>query len=268
MDRLSEFIGQFTWTDSLDIFIVAIVLYNFLLILQGTRGVQMLFGLMALVILFIVSSSYELYSLNWILRQFFRDFFIIMVILFQDPIRQALVSVGRAGLWSRRRGKTTEGLIEEVVEASWALSKEKLGALIVFEKQNGLLNYANTGTKLDSLLGADLLYGLFQHQSPLHDGAVIISGNRLNSAGCFLPLSKSVEIHRHLGTRHRAALGISELTDCVVITVSEETGKFHLFHRAEIIPLVGPKEMRDGLYRLLIAESGITHNRRLRGDKV
>lgn len=220
---------QIGLNDIFDIIIVSIMLYQVLLIIQGTRAVQMLIGLLLLFVLYWFGVNFELYALNWLLEHFFDSFIVILVILFQDQIRSALASVGGRGLFPKyAENKNDSEAFEEVIEACNVLSKKKIGALIVFERTNGLLNYINTGTKLNSQLHADVLYAIFQSSSPLHDGAVIISHGKISAAGCFLPLSKNIEIDRHLGTRHRAALGVSELTDAVVVTVSEETGKISL----------------------------------------
>jgi diadenylate cyclase len=223
---LGDFFGQMSFKDIFDILIVAFMIYQVLLIIQGTRAVQMLIGLGLLVILFWVAVANKLYSLNWLLSHFFDSFFIIVIVLFQDQFRSALASVaaGRKlwGIFSKK--ETTNVELDEVVEACGLLSKEKIGALIVFERTNGLANYIETGTLVNGEIHSDLLYAIFQSNSSLHDGAVIIKDGMLCAAGCFLPLTKSSELERHLGTRHRAALGISEVTDALVVTVSEETG--------------------------------------------
>lgn len=254
MNYLLGFIGNFTATDFLDIAIVAFILYRFLLIVQGTRAVQMLLGLAALATLYWFSLSYELYSLNWILNHFFDYFFVILIILFQDQIRSALVAFGEAKIIGRRKRTRYNVQIEEVVTASTALSREKTGALIVFEKNHGLLNYSLTGTRLDCRVHSDILYSIFQSNSPLHDGAVIIYENRIQSAGCFLPLSKNVEIDSHLGTRHRAALGITEVSDAVVLVISEETGKVNLCHNGQFFYMKNEEVLRKHLRQLLVTE--------------
>lgn len=257
MDFLRSFIQELNSGDALDIALVALFVYQFLRILQGTRSVQMLSGSMVLVGIYVLARHYELSTLSWLLRHFFQDFFLVMVILFQDQIRQALVNVGlapfRGGGIKDRRGVQTQ--IDEVVEACWALAREKKGALIVFEMQQGLTNFSASGTPLKAVLGADLLYSLFQYASPLHDGAVIISKGKIEAAGCFLPLSKNVDIHRHLGTRHRAAMGMSEATDAVVVTVSEETGKMNIFYRGEIRLVEDPIALTDGLAKVLVGDN-------------
>jgi diadenylate cyclase len=255
MSQILNFLTNFKVSDFFDIAIISVIIYRFLLIVQGTRAVQMLFGLGGLALLFWMSLRYKLYSLSWLLDQFLEYSFIILIILFQDAIRTALVTIGGTSLLSRTGDKTDLEVIEEIVQACGALSREKTGALIVFEKSNGLLNYAKTGTRLDSKIHSDILYTLFQNSSPLHDGAVIIFDGRIQAAGCFLPLSKNVELDRHFGTRHRAALGVTEVSDAVVVTVSEETGKVTVCFNRNFNKVSSEEELRKSLRKFLINDS-------------
>ncbi len=211
--------------DAFDIGIVALMVYQVLKIVHGTRAVQMIFGLFFLAVLYAIGVSYSLYTLNWILDHFFDYFFIIFIILFQDQLRSALANFGiRRSVFSffDRSGVITD--IEEIINSTSKLSSQRTGALIVLERENGLENYVETGTRLSSELHSELLQTIFLPKSPLHDGAVIIRENKILAAGCFLPLSKNVEVDRNFGTRHRAAIGVSEVSDAAVIVVSEETG--------------------------------------------
>ena len=229
MSSVEILLGQVSFKDGVDILIVAILIYQTLLIIHGTRAVQILIGIGFLFILFWIGLSFKFYSLNWILAHFFDSFFIIAIVLFQDQIRAALASAGGGrtfnGFFTRKESFMD---FEELVEACGIMSREKIGALIVLERTNGLVNYINTGSALDGNIHSDMIYAVFLSASPLHDGAIIISNGKLTAAGCFLPLSKNVEIDRHLGTRHRASLGITEMTDAISITVSEETGDIHV----------------------------------------
>lgn len=226
MNFFSLMIKQVTLKDFFDISIVALMIYQVLNIVQGTRAVQILFGMVFLSILYSIGVNYNFYTLNWILDHFFDYFFVIFTILFQDQIRAALANIGTGKKIFRFFERTSVSLdFEEVIRVASVLSKEKTGGLIVIERKNGLENYVQTGTRLDANVHSDLIYSIFQQKSPLHDGAVIIKENTLLAAGCFLPLSKNVDIDKHLGTRHRAAIGISEVSDAVVVTISEETGK-------------------------------------------
>jgi len=242
-------------TDILDISIVAFIIFRFLFIVQGTRAVQMLVGICGLASLYWFSISYQLYSLNWLLNHFFDYFFLILIILFQDQIRGALVSLGETKFFGRRKRIKYNVQIEEVTNACSALSRERVGALIVFERDQGLLNYALTGTKIECSIHSDILYTLFQTNSPLHDGAVIITDGKIYSAGSFLPLSKSVNIDSHFGTRHRAALGVSEVSDAVVVIVSEETGNINICYEGQFYRMSDEDELRRVLRKYLVVEA-------------
>jgi diadenylate cyclase len=229
MPLISPFFNHLNIKDFIDILIVAILIYQLLLIVRGTKAAQMIVGLGFLFGLFWLGITFKLYSLNWVLAHFFDSFFIIVVVLFQDQFRSALASVGtRRNILTVFSKDVHDFEIDEIVEACGALSREKIGALIVIERTHGLLNYINTGTRLDSRIHSDIIYSIFESSSSLHDGAIILQNSKLTAAGCFLPLSKNFDIERHLGTRHRAALGLTEVTDALVITCSEESGKINL----------------------------------------
>lgn len=255
MDFLLSIIKNITLVDLLDIGIVSYLIFHFLFNVKGTRAVQMLLGLLTMGTLYWLSLSYQLYSLNWILNHFFDYFFVILIILFQDQIRSALVSFGDTRIFEKSKKRKYDQEIEEVIESCAALSLEKTGALIIFEKNHGLLNYRLSGTSIQAKIHSDIIYTLFQPQSPLHDGAVIIFDGKIDSAGCLLPLSKNVEIDKHLGTRHRAAVGISEVSDAVVIIISEETGQISLCINGVFIKIQNIKELRMRLLKLLTIEN-------------
>ena len=253
MLNLFELVNNFKIYDAIDILIVSFILYRFFSIIQGTRSVQVLVGTAAITTLYFFSLSFELYSLNWVLKNFFDYFFIIMIILFQDQIRAALAMFGQAQFFGKKKDSYYNTQIEEVITACSALSRERTGALIVFERHHGLLNYSETGTKMESRIHSDVLYSIFQVNSPLHDGAVILYQDRIQSAGCFLPLSKNIELDRHLGTRHRAALGVSEVSDAIVVIVSEETGKMSLCVEGKFIECENETFLRKHLRRHLFS---------------
>ncbi len=244
--------ANFRFLDLLDIAAVSLIVYRFLYIVQGTRAYQMLFGIMALAIVGWISQYYELFSLSWILQKFFDYLFIILIVLFQDQIRSALVSITSTRYFGKTGRSKFDQQIEEVVAACSALSRERTGALIVFEKNHGLLNYSASGTRLDARIHSDIIYSLFQTKSPLHDGAIIIYNGVIQAAGCFLPLSKNVEIDRHFGTRHRAALGITEVSDAVVVTVSEETGRINICYNGVFHFMEDEESLRKYLRKFLI----------------
>jgi diadenylate cyclase len=252
LQQLGILLANFRFLDLLDIIAVAVVLYRFFTIVHGTRAYQMLFGIAVLSIIWWSSQYYELYSLSWILQNFFDYLFIILIVLFQDQIRSALVSISGARFVGRSGRSKFDQQIEEVVAACSALSREQTGALIVFEKNHGLLNFSSTGTRLDSRVHSDIIYSIFQSKSPLHDGAIIIYKGFIQAAGCFLPLSKNVEIDRHYGTRHRAALGITEITDAVVVTVSEETGRINICYNGIFHYMENEEQLRKFLRKFLL----------------
>jgi diadenylate cyclase len=252
LQQLGILLTNFRLIDLLDIAVVSIIFYRFLLIIQGTRAYQMLFGIVALALLWWFSQFNELYSLSWILQNFFDYLFIILIVLFQDQIRSALVSISSTKFIGKSGRSKFDQQIEEVVAACSALSRERTGALIVFEKNHGLLNYSSTGTRLDSRIHSDIIYSIFQTKSPLHDGAIIIYNGVIQAAGCFLPLSKNVEIDRHYGTRHRAALGITELSDAVVVTVSEETGRINICYNGVFHYMENEDALRKYLRKFLM----------------
>ena len=252
MRDLLPFLQNLRSLDLLDILAVSFIVYRMLLIVQGTRAVQMLMGLGAMALLWWAADAYELHALSWLLQLFFDYLFILIIVLFQDQIKSALASFGGTRFIGKNAKGNLDQQIEEVVSACQALARERTGALIVFEKTHGLLNYSLTGTRLDARVHSDLLYAIFQTRSPLHDGAVIIFRGKIQSAGCFLPLSKSGEVDRHFGTRHRAALGISEVSDAVVVVVSEETGKVQICSEGVFQVAVDENALRTGLRQKLL----------------
>lgn len=245
MNNFLSLFENFTLFDSLDIFIVSIILYRFFSTLQGTRAVQVLLGTATMATLYMMSLTFELYSLHWVLEHFFEYFFIILIILFQEQIRTSLAIFGNTSLFTKRKKSYYDIQIEEIISACSALSRDKTGALIVIERDHGLLNYSSTGTKLDSKIHSDILYTIFQNSTPLHDGAVIIFQNRIQAAGCFLPLSKNLNLDRQFGTRHRAALGISEVSDALVIIVSEESGNINICSNGKFTLCDGERDLRN-----------------------
>ena len=228
---MSEALAAFRWRDLLDIALVAVVVYRILVMFRGTRAVQMLTGLACLVAGSLLARRLELYSTQWILDNFWSFWVIALVVLFQPELRRALARIGESrllpGVFGTSRAERAH-VIDELVDAVESLTARRIGALVVIERSAGLRQYAELGVAVDAIVSADLLVSVFLPYSPLHDGAVFIQGSRLVAAGCFLPLSRNLQIARSLGTRHRAALGISEETDAVAVSVSEETGRVTL----------------------------------------
>lgn len=213
---------QLGWIDLLDIILVWLVVYQVLLFIRGTGAVQMLAGLGIVASSYFVSISLELDTLNWVLEQFFNNLFLIVVILFQHEIRRALAHIGRNPFFTGISAEQESEVIQELCQGISQLSEAGLGALFVIEREMGLENFIEKGTSLDAQVSSEIILSVFNPASPLHDGAMILQGGRITSAGSFLPLSKNPNIDKSFGTRHRAALGLSEESDAFVIVVSEE----------------------------------------------
>lgn len=209
--------------DTLDIFVVSLGIYWLLMLLKGTRAIQILLGLLALLALRLVSNLFDLVTLSWILENFLASAVLIIIVLFQADIRRVLARVGR-GVFPRISERQESQILEEVVRAGQSLAEKRVGALIVLERDSGLEDLVEAGTPIDGVVSEELLTSIFLPYSPIHDGAVIVSEGRISHAGCILPLTLSAKLPEGLGTRHRAAVGITEETDAVVIVVSEETG--------------------------------------------
>ena len=214
-------------TDILDILIVAFILYELLMLTRETRASAVLKGLVTLVLASWVSDLLGLTALNWILQNIVNNGAVVLVILFQPELRKALEQIGRGSIRDSTRladPGENEHVVREITSCLLSLSRRRVGALIVFEQRIGLKDVIETGTRLDSHISSALLENIFEPNTPLHDGAVVIRGNRIMAAACFLTLSEGKSISRELGTRHRAALGITETTDAITLIVSEETG--------------------------------------------
>ena len=217
--------------DAIDIILVALVLYRVFVMFKETRAVQMLLGLAALMAASFLARRFELYGTSWILDNFWSYWVLALIVLFQPELRRALAQVGQNPFFRvvTRAGREQQShLLDEVAKAAQSLARKRIGGLVVLERATGLRNYIELGVPLDALVSADLLESLFLPYSPLHDGAVFIRGGRVAAAGGFLPLSRNAQLGRTMGTRHRAALGLSEETDAVVLVVSEESGRISL----------------------------------------
>ena len=219
-----EILRQFRWQDLVDIILMSIILYRLLLIIKGTRAAQMLIGLGVLLLASLLSSYFELYTIEWLIQSFWAQIVIAIVIIFQPEIRRALAQMGETQFLHTLTSAEELKSLEEIVRAAIALSNRKIGALIAIERDTSLKDFVEVGTPLDAKVSKEILLSVFHPTSPIHDGAVVIRGNRIVAAGCFLPITMSPEISRSLGTRHRAGLGLTEETDAVVIIISEETG--------------------------------------------
>jgi diadenylate cyclase len=242
--------------DVIDVAIVAFVLYRVLLVFRGTVAIQMLFGLGFLMAARFAARQADLRSLSFVLENFWAFWVLALIVLFQPELRRTLAQAGRSRLLQRvvRQGSAERRqLLQEIVRAVDALATKRIGALIAVERQVGLRAYAELGVPMEAVASAELLGSLFQPGSPLHDGAAIIQGDRIAAAGCFLPLSRNLGLSRTLGTRHRAAVGLSEETDAVVVVVSEETGVISLTVDGVIERGLDPDRLQERLSTLLDA---------------
>jgi diadenylate cyclase len=242
------------WRDIVDILAVALVLYNLLLLIRGTRAVQMLLGILFLGGLYYIALAAQLPTLQEILESLLIFLPFAIIVLFQHEIRRALASFGRNPLWGLAPNHTIEETFNEIVLAATGLSSRKVGALIVVERLDGLRNYVENGIALDAVVSYDLLTNIFYPDTPLHDGAVIIQEDRIAAAACFLPLTLNPELSKDFGTRHRAALGISEEADAVAVVVSEETGTISVAFDGQLVRGLDAKTLRNTLHRYLITE--------------
>ena len=253
MGALGDLGSLFGLQDLLDIAAVSVVLYWILLLIRGTRALQMVFGLVVLGGGYFLAQAAELSTFQWILENFLGSIVIVIVIIFQDEIRRALALVGSNPLTGSNPGEQRH-LIEELVKTAAALSSKRIGALIVIERNIGLKNYIEKGTRIEGTVSKDLLLSIFMPFSPIHDGAVIISGGRIAAAQCFLPLTVNPRLEKVLGTRHRAALGLTEETDAVVIVLSEETGKVSTACEGKLYSRLETEELRRMLDRMLTSD--------------
>lgn len=240
------FPSQLRWQDLFDIILVFIVTYRLLLLIRGTRALQVLSGLLVLLAAFFISERLRLYVFNYVLKLVFEYLFIIVVVLFQDEIRRALANIGR-GPFSFSTGRSSKLVhtIDEICKAAHILAVNRIGALVILERQHGLKNYSDAGVKIDSRVSAEILVSIFQTDSPIHDGAVIVKDDRVMSAGCFVPVSLEGNVDRNLGTRHRAALGLSKESDAVVVVVSEERGEIGLALDGYLVQNLSPVNLKE-----------------------
>ncbi len=252
----------FKITDLIDILVVSYIIYRILLLIQGTRALQMVAGLTILVFLYFFSEILQLLTLNWLLHTFLSSILILIIIIFQDDIRKALAQIGTAP-FAKIQAQYSFG-IEEVVKAVSAMAEKKIGALIVFEREISLNDYLEGSTLMEAKISEELLISIFNPKSPLHDGAVIISEGRIKAAGVVLPLSTNPDIAKDLGTRHRAAIGITEVTDAVAVVVSEERGQISIAVGGKITRDVTPATLRKMLSQLLGFETKAPWWQRLR----
>jgi diadenylate cyclase len=240
---------NFSWRDALDILIVAVITYGLLRLIRGTRAVQMVSGVFAILLVYAAASFLRLIALTTILKALIFYFPFAIIVLFSHELRRALAAFGHTPFFALFSGYHAEETISEIVLAITSLSARRVGALIVLERREGLKTYIESGSPIDSAVSYELLVTLFAPGTPLHDGAVIISGDRIAAAASFLPLSLKEALPKRFGTRHRAAIGITEETDALAILVSEERGTVSLSRGGELQEDLDAKSLRDLLFR-------------------
>jgi diadenylate cyclase len=247
------------WLDLVDIIVVSILVYEVLKLIRGTRAVQMALGASVLVALYYGSRWSQLETVNWLIRNLFGYVVFAVIVLFQSDIRRALAHLGRAPFFRYfAKPESAEETIEELIVAASMLSAQRIGAIVAIERQIGLRAYIEGGIPLDAILTYDLLLSIFQPKSPLHDGAVIVQDDKVAAAACFLPLTVNPKLGKELGSRHRAAIGLTEENDAVAIVVSEETGAISVVSDGQIERGLTADQLRARLRQLILQRPSTT----------
>jgi diadenylate cyclase len=241
------------WSDLADILVLWVIIYEVLKLIRGTRAVQMALGAGMIAVVLYGSRWGRLDTVNWLIRNVLGYLVFAVIVLFQSDIRRALAHLGRAPFFRYfAKAESAEESIEDIVVAAGMLSAQRIGAIVAIERQIGLRNYIEGGISLDAVLTYDLLLSIFQPSSPLHDGAVIVQEDRVAAAACFLPLTVNPKLVKGLGSRHRAAIGLTEENDAVAVVISEETGSIAVAVGGEIEHGVGPDQLRARLRQLVL----------------
>ena len=268
IERIASFFDRYVtwltfptlkWTDVVEMLIIAYLLYRVLVWIKDTKAWSLLRGIIVILAFVAVAALFSMTTILWIAKNIFSVAVTAMVVVFQPELRKALEQLGRkkmfSGLLQFDNTKITgqrfsDKTIQELIRAAYAMGREKTGALIVIAHNDSLEEYSRTGIMLDSMVSSQLLVNIFEHNTPLHDGAVVIDGDRIVSATCYLPLSDNMELSKELGTRHRAGVGISEATDSLTIIVSEETGRVSIAMGGELFRNVNADFLKEKLVLL------------------
>ena len=258
---MPEIIGQLRWQDGIDIGIITFLVYRLLQILRGSRAMQMVTGLAVIMLAFVVSRALGLFTLNWVLDNFLGSIILVIIVIFQSDIRRALTQVGAAPRFSavermvqrreERMVQRREEVVDEIVQAGVTLAEKKVGALVVLERVVGLNEYMEIGTRLDARVSRELIISVFLPHSPIHDGALVIQKGRVTAVRCVLPLSTNPKLRKSWGTRHRAALGVTEETDAVAVVVSEQEGTVALVVGGNVTENMDDQRLRAALRDLI-----------------
>lgn len=254
---IHEALAHYRWfNDTLDIALVYWLFYQLLLIIKGTRAFQMLIGIGLIVLVLIGSQLFEFYTLDWLIHSFWSQIVLAVVILFQPEIRHTLARVGQRRLFRPMSFVESSKFIEETVKAAVSMANKRIGALIVLERDTDLTTIVEMGTELDAKVSKEILTSIFLPYSPIHDGAAIIRNNRIVAAGCFLPLTLSSNLAKTFGTRHRAAVGLTEESDAIVVVVSEETGEISVVRNGVIEASTDAPALRKTLSDIFVKKKG------------
>jgi uncharacterized protein (TIGR00159 family) len=251
---VAELIGQLRWQDAIDLGIITFLIYRLLQLLRGTRAMQMVIGLAVVMTAFVISRALGLFTLNWILDNFLGSIILVIIVIFQSDIRRALTQVGTAPLFgTERMVQRRVDIIEDIVQAAMALAAKRFGALIVLQREVALNEYMEIGTRLDARVSRELMESVFQPHSPIHDGALVIQRGRVTAARCVLPLSTNPNLRKTWGTRHRAAIGVTEETDAVAIVISEQEATVALVVGGNVTENIDSTRLRSALRELVRA---------------
>ncbi len=250
LDGIFSNLYRITINDIIDIAIVAYIFYKIFMFIKDTRAEQVFKGIILLLLATSLSEAFKLHTLNWILIRTLDLGFIAAIIIFQPELRAGLEHIGRTNfnIFLKSNNVSDENLnttIEEIVEALYSLSRQKIGSLIIMERQTKIGEIINTGTIVDGEVSRQLLINIFIPNTPLHDGAVVIRESKIKAAACFLPLTESKDLSKDLGTRHRAAIGVSEVSDCISLIVSEETGDVSIAKSGKLYRNVSRERMTN-----------------------
>lgn len=248
--QMRGILSTITLLDIADIVIVTFVLYKMYVMIKDTRAVALLKGLVVLMFATLVSKWLGLNVINWLLQKTFSVLLVALPIVFQPELRRALEQLGKGGFLRKNvllNEEEAETLLGELAKAVTVLAKNKIGALLVIEREIGLNDYIETGLKVDGIVSSEFIINIFIPNTPMHDGAVIIRGNRVMAAGCLLPLTEDLSLSKELGTRHRAAIGLTEQTDAVVVIVSEETGTISLARGGHLVRYLDTETLKEKL---------------------
>jgi diadenylate cyclase len=248
-----ETFTYFRWQDLLDILIVAFVIHQLISIIRGTRSVQMVVGIGVLSLVYLMAGVLDLSALKWVMQTFLSSILLIVIIVFQQDIRRALTQVGKSPF--HQDTDVAEKDLEEIIRTLFYLAKRRIGALVVIERETGLGDFIESGFKLDANLTKELLISVFMPVSPLHDGAVIVSEGKIQHAGCILPLTQNPYINKKYGTRHRAAIGLTEETDAVVLVVSEETQEISIVRHGALTTVEDEISLTNNLRAIFITRN-------------